>query len=576
MKFFHVYNERSFEGLVKNDLINEDSGFKIQHAFSVPEELKFNRFAAKGGRLYALIKEGGYPFYVDRIAGGITYHEYPFDTKLLDAYATLLGKNFLGVQLHESASNRRHDWMLIRERMNGECGPYDEATLYERSWRESAVMPDGTMLQGFSQGTAALYSKMRYAETPEDFHREIEDMFLMWMQKTGGYALPCDSFFLYTHMQDRLGMRTFMPEVGCQIPQMRIEVALARGIARAAGKPWGTYYETWIGHLEEGYSMPCFNRDLSNEWYLTQETHEDDFTRMGENGGSSRRLQKRIYYHALLSGADYFSEEWGLNCSYSDMNTFSLSPYGIAKKEFIEQSRRMRGMRALTPFAIVLPTGYEAIELPDVYDVQVIGEHRDRYLHCLLDQAKRADYGHIEDVLKLIYARSEKIYGNESHVLTNSRFGDLFDIVYDDAPDAALSKYEYLIDTTQNGSIAKKLGSRHRVLESGDLSALEHRLHTLEKELMPCTVDSLHWLVSVDEQGKRYLGIFNNEGNERSVRHGDVIRREADATVTVRLKDPSQISVRITTAPSLEIIKKDDRTYQIRLPATELAVLELS
>ena len=73
------------------------------------------------------------------------------------------------------------------------------------------------------------------------------------------------------------------------------------------------------------YCMPCFNLDPINEWYLTQETHVDDFTTYGANGGSSRLLQNRIYYHALMSGADYFSEEWGLNCSYTDMQNFTLS-----------------------------------------------------------------------------------------------------------------------------------------------------------------------------------------------------------------------------------------------------------
>ena len=49
MKFFHVYNDWHIKGLEKNNLINEDTGFKIQHAFSVPGELKFNKIAAKGG-----------------------------------------------------------------------------------------------------------------------------------------------------------------------------------------------------------------------------------------------------------------------------------------------------------------------------------------------------------------------------------------------------------------------------------------------------------------------------------------------------------------------------------------------
>ena len=48
--------------------------------------MKFNRFAAKDTRLHRMIKEGRYPFYVDRIAGGTTYHEYDFDPLLLDEY----------------------------------------------------------------------------------------------------------------------------------------------------------------------------------------------------------------------------------------------------------------------------------------------------------------------------------------------------------------------------------------------------------------------------------------------------------------------------------------------------------
>ena len=41
MKFFHVYNDKYFEGLVKNGFINDNTGFKIQHAFAVPDEMKF-------------------------------------------------------------------------------------------------------------------------------------------------------------------------------------------------------------------------------------------------------------------------------------------------------------------------------------------------------------------------------------------------------------------------------------------------------------------------------------------------------------------------------------------------------
>ena len=50
MKFFHVYNESCFKGLEINGMINRDTGFKIQHAFSVPVEMQFNSYAQKEHR----------------------------------------------------------------------------------------------------------------------------------------------------------------------------------------------------------------------------------------------------------------------------------------------------------------------------------------------------------------------------------------------------------------------------------------------------------------------------------------------------------------------------------------------
>ena len=96
MKFFHVYNEDCIKGLEKNGLINSESGFKIQHCFAIPEERKFNKYASKNSKLYNLIKSENFSFYVDRIAGGITYHKYDFDKSLIKEYCTVLGDNFLG------------------------------------------------------------------------------------------------------------------------------------------------------------------------------------------------------------------------------------------------------------------------------------------------------------------------------------------------------------------------------------------------------------------------------------------------------------------------------------------------
>ena len=574
MKFFHVYNEQFFEGLTKNGLLNEDSGFKIQHAFTMPHELKFNTHAAIGTKLHKLIKENKYPFYIDRITGGTTFHDYKFDKDLIKEYENILGEWFLGVQLHESASNRRQDWNGILARLDGKKGPYDVEELKAKSKSSFATLPDGTVLYDFSQGRPEEYAKLTYAETPGEFNKEISDMYTLRHNETYENILPCDSYYMFTKLQNELGMKTFMPEVGWQIPWMRIQMALARGIAKAAGKLFGAYYETWIYTKESGYTMPCFNTHPLNEWYLTQEQHPDDFTSFGNNGGSSRLLQRRIYYHALMSGADYFSEEWGLNSSYNDMETFELSVYGQVKKDFINDALNYKGMKPAVPFAIVLPRDFYAIEIPQVPDMTYVGEHRDEYMQCKLNDTEKAYYGHIEDVIKFIFERCEEPIGNEGHTLTNSRFGDIFDIVYEDTPIEALAKYDYLIDATPSDAIVEKLGKDHKVLSSRDLNALEAKVKDISRELLPCTVDSLHWIVSEDAVGQKYLTVFNNEGNERSLAHGDTIDHAADRCVTVSFKEKAAPVIKApSTSEGVKLTKVSDTEYKLFMPATTLAII---
>ena len=572
MKFFHVYNEQYFEGLVKNGMINKDTGFKIQHIFAMPEELKFNAIAAKGGKLHTMIKEKGFPFYIDRIAGGCTYHEYAFDKELVREYEQLLGEWFLGFQLHESASNRRQDWAKLRKRM-GSDGPYDPEQLKEKLVSEYAVTPAGEYLPALSHGTPEEYAPLRYANTPEEFFREVRDMFSLRQQQTEGHILPCDSYFLFTDMQDKLGMHTFMPEVGWQIPQMRIAVALARGVAHARGKLWGTYYETWIGTVIEGYSMPCYNTEPGNEWYLTQETHPDDFTTKGANGGSSRLLQRRIYFYSLMSGADYMAEEWGLNCSYNDMKTFELSEYGRAKKDFIDFTQLIGKVKAKIPFAIVLPKAYACVEITEPHNEDPYEAHRNIYMGCPLNEKQKAYYGHIEDVLKRVYYRCGGIYGNEGHTMTNSRFGDLFDILYEDMPDSVFEKYDCLVDASPDGSFAAEKGGKFNILESRDLDAMEAELHRLEENL-PCRVDSLHWLLSENDKGQRFVSVFNNEGNTRSVKNGDTLDPAANARVKITLKEAGKLECVKASTDGIRAESTDGKHYYVDVPAAGFVIFE--
>ena len=575
MKFFHVYNEEYFEGLVKNGLINKDSGFKIQHVFSMPDHLKFNELAKRGGKLHSYLKENNFPFYVDRIAGGVTYHEYAFDKELTREYLDMLGDWFLGFQLHESASNRNNDWRNLMRYMNGSEGPYDLEQLRRNSIRKKATTPNGTPLPGFAQGTPEEYAPMRRARTVGEFVEEIRAMYGKYMKATDGLILPCDSYYLFSNMQGKLGMRTFMPEVGCQIGQMRVAVATARGAARTFGRTWGTYYETWMESQDHKYSMPCFNKEPGNEWYLSQEQHADDFTSYGEKGGSSRYLQKRIYYYSLMSGADYMAEEWGLNCSYNSMISFELSPYGLAKKDFIDFALKAGRITARVPFAIVLPSEYEAPEVLDIFGKYRFGEHRSTYMLRDMNDTEAKYVNHAEDVLKLFFGRDEDCaLGTEGHTITNSRFGDLFDIINEDAPEEVLRRYDALIDASCDSGFAKaKKGCGLEIFESLDFERLAHEIDSEAKRILPVTVDGLHWVLSFGE-GKRYLTIFNNEGNERSLLHGDRIIKDADRVVTLSFAQPCELSLVKHGFDAPEVTRKDKTTYTVKVPAAGFAIFE--
>ena len=315
--------------------------------------------------------------------------------------------------------------------------------------------------------------------------------------------------------------------------------------------------------------MPCFNKEPGNEWYLSQDLHPDDFTSYGPNGGSSRLLQRRIYYYSLMSGARYIAEEWGLNCSYDDMNEFTLSDYGRVKKEFIDTAEEIGNVDSVTPFAIVLPVEYSVLEINKQYPQ--LGEHPDVYMRMPIDAAKQGIIGHAQDVLLCFLGQLDAHCGNEGHTIQNSRFGDMFDIIFEDASEETFKKYDYLIDATRDSRFAKKYAGNN-VIGSGDLEAMQAQVKALAPQVMPVTVDGLHWLASIGEDGKRYLSIFNNEGNERSLEFGDVIDHKADRRVKVSFKEAADLNVFRSFCDGVKLEKIDDKNYYVTVPATQLVI----
>ena len=124
------------------------------------------------------------------------------------------------------------------------------------------------------------------------------------------------------------------------------------------------------------------------------------------------------------------------------------------------------------------------------------------------------------------------------------------------------------------GDFAKKqAGSGLRVLESKDLEQLEANIHALTPQFMPCVADGLHWLVSVGRDGTRYLTIFNNEGNDRDMKLGNIIDRKADRRVKVTFQDAAKLSTVRSYHDDVTLERADDRTWYVNVPAAQMVIL---
>ena len=78
--YFHTYIPETWEALVKHGFIDENSGVRFCDNCVQKDELRFNKLAAKGTKLYNIIKNTKMPLYIDRLQGGCFYEEYDFDS----------------------------------------------------------------------------------------------------------------------------------------------------------------------------------------------------------------------------------------------------------------------------------------------------------------------------------------------------------------------------------------------------------------------------------------------------------------------------------------------------------------
>lgn len=509
--YYHCYHPETWEAQCRLGFVGENSGIRFAQSMFIDKELKFNELAKKDSPLYKILKEGKYPFYIDRLQGGTFLEEYPYDQELVD---DLCQENFLGFQMHEWLSNYSQDIRRV-EQANPESWTAEAIT--------EAVLREHPFPCLFLESMNAKEMEMYGApQTYEEFIVNGRRLLESRLAYTKGRLLTCNAGYMATKMELERGVKHFMPEIGAQINNTRIQMAYSRGMAKAYGVSFGTYYEPWAN---DPFSACCYQRDNRNEWGLKNDG-SFPFETKGENGGSSRSLQNRLHIYSYVVGASFMAEEWGMCNTFYDWKSFEVSPYGKIKLDFLEFTRKYPNIgKMLTPIAAVLP---QELDTLDEY-LAVNGTHLSRPVQ---DEALRAKIVHMNEELRKIFCRSHDMLGKE-HVVRNYIVPDGVDIVHEDRiPE---NEYTYLVDLTGNKAFAQT----HSNCISTD--EVEEKLY----ELLPCRVEGgLHYVINCAHDCY-YLTIFNHSGVLRSVEEGERYLPEADRTVEVVFKNASNVLTKL-------------------------------
>ncbi len=550
LTFIHGYLPESFPALVRSGLFGADSGLKITHCGAhVPGSPRsFNTLAAPGSPLDAALEAYKPLFYIDRLMGGTYYYQYPWDASLLRRIEERLGPRFLGFQLHEWSSNLRQDWLRLEKALSAPA-PWSESAIVEGLQAAFPQLPGVIYLEA---GSAKEFSQIPFPSDIPAFLAASRKLLQRRMEETGGRLVAADSCFQAARLETEAGVRHLMPELGAQTPFTRIQTALNRGMARAWGIDFGAYYEPWGGNP---FSCCSCHTGGDNEWLSGEDDGEPlatPFSILGENGGSSRALQRRIYFHSLFAGAAYLSDEHGTCNTFQDHHDFALSSYGRVKKEFLDFARAYPEAGDLvTPIALLLPRSLPILDLSFLAREDAAPSYLMGYA---LTEGALSDAQKVRKALRQIFANPQPHLGNEGHALTNSPYPDAFDILWEDAPSGALARYSQVLRLTEDWDV---LGPAIR--------------RTLEAALPLRIEGSIEAMLNRVSDGY-LLALLHNEGIERSVDHGDRPLPGSASRVSLHPLRPLALE---PLWGGKDLAHPAEDTWQVTVPPGGIAVLRV-
>jgi len=533
--YLHRYMSETWEAQERAGLVRPQDGINFPQSVLLEEWRKFNNLAAKDSPLYRLVKERKTPFYIDRLQGGCFIEDYPYDWDLIKQYRELLGENFWGFQMHEWMSNFMSDFNKVNS--NG-----------IKEWTEEAIIE--TIQRAYPMShlfLEAMNAKELFENgcprTAEEFMRDAEALYAKRQEYTGGDLLPVDSFFPAYNLEAKYKTKRWMPEVGAQTNDTRIQIAYARGMARAHNIPFGAYYEPWRG---DPCCVCCYQKEGKNEWNIKANSNDFPFTYLDKNGGSSRSMQRRIHLYSYFAGAEFISEEWSICNTFYDWNDFALSPYGEVKLEFMRFIDKYPDVGTImTPIAIVIPEDMPALDS--------IHSHKDSYLGFPVYGSYAERVQRVRAGLDRLLRATAPMIGTERTSLLNCTVPDALDIVHEGSLHP--ERYDYFVDLTGNPAFAAKYADK--ICDIKDVPALLDRI-------LPVKVHgSVHHLVNRCSDGSYYLLMLNNNGVKRTIEHGEQFLSEADIDVPVSCGELQMHQLE----GDGRIVQKDGTMYHVHIPA---------
>jgi hypothetical protein len=523
MRFFWSYAPDYWEGLRRRGLLRGEIGVRfVQSPWAEPASL-FNRAAAPGTPLHRLLHEGGYGLLVDRCGGGCPYRFYEFDRALLNAYAARLGDAFLGVQLHEWMGWAAHLFAQSRR------PPRQAGVSSGESIRDVDLLGD---VEGDALPDAG---PPEYPEEMADFIGKAANLYRRLSRRCGGCVNLVDSG-VQSYLQGlRLGARHVMPELGNQTPLSRLQVAYARGMARAAGRSWGVYYECWGG---SPFSVTCHTG--TSLWRMPAgATGSGEGIRHGGAGGSSRSLQGRLLLFSWLAGAGSFAEEWGDSNTFFDWTRCELTPYGQIIQDYLDLADAVAIGDPVTPVGLVLDPSLTPLE------VALLAGWIDKRLR--LFPIRERDLA-VRPLLTSLFWPSDPptvghhpTRGNDWYNLTNTPWPDVFDIIPADAEPAVFDEGEAALRGRLNAYRGEWLSC------AGGVEAALARLRDWLRARLPVWVDGpCAWMLN--RRGEQWLlAVFNNEGVHRTADRGewvcDALTSEVRIAFPPGVRDLTEVGV---------------------------------